>query len=309
MREIEDTLRRYPRLECAFGKPVRSFLKTNSNPLENRLIQRLYMGDENRTAQGLDMFLKNADELGLNINVPLQQLGRDLRYASIIAEIRAGIWLKERLDPESIEFIPTTEGKQTADLCLTLSGKTQFVEVKSLHESNYFGVLSDKLDERWIKDRKYSVRLDVVENADFDNPAEPPVKLSCRMKKHADLLLDHIQPCLEKKLPLKIEEENILRPFLDSLSVDRCREPSIMSGPGDSYLLDEAEPFCLHALTRGLLSRFVNQVTQAYWKLYTVRGSQPNNDRIVMVLGTDHFPFDEEVKDKLEEILATWGIS
>jgi len=309
MKEIENTLKKYPRLESAFGNPVRKYLKKNPNPLGNPLIQRLYMGDANPTAQYLDDFLKEAEDMGLNIHVPFRELGDDLKYASIIAEIRAGIWLKRTLNPEKIEFVSTTTGHPTPDLCLTISGKEQFVEVKSLHESDYFEILMYELEARCIGNPRFNIRINIIERTDFDNPTESPEKLSLRMKEHVNFLLAHVESNLDAGLPMEIEDRSLLDPFLQSADVKEYREPSIMSGPSDEYLLDEGESYCSHILSRGLLSRFVNQVSKAYWKLYEIRGSRPHSDRIVIVMSSFGFPFDKELRSKLERILEVWGIS
>jgi hypothetical protein len=150
--------------------------------------------------------------------------------------------------------------------------------------------------------------------ADFEGAAEKPRNIVEKMEKHVDALLDHIEALLEMTMPGQIEEKGVLHPFLESATIQKNvagenAEPSIMSGPTSDEKLTEPDSYCIRVLTKGLLSRFVNQVTQAYWGLYSVRGSHPFGDRIVVVVDLPGSPFDEEVKERLQSILAQWGIA
>lgn len=310
IKAVEEGLEKYPQLNSALGESIRGFVKKNPRgAIENDLVQTLY--DKSSHAAMLNKWLTEAKELDLNIEVPLKRVANELhRCSSYFDEIRTGIWIRRALSPDCIRFIE--EGNsETPDLLVVKDGETQYVEVKSLHTPDYFDIFNRLFKARSIIDKKYAKHINVVEKYDYKNPHDDPDKVEKRMREHVVRMLDYIGKRIAEDTPFEIADKQLLEPYLLAIKVIPDTTASSGSSGALGRELFESESLCTQYLLRGVLSRAINQITKAYWKLHNFREGDTVRDRIIVCIDLFNvhiFTLRENVVEMLKRIVCEWGI-
>ena len=297
------------------GTRIIEFLKTPAATLQNRLIRGLYTYKGSRAPGELNVsfrmerFLELQREKGIDYSIPLATFSGDFGWGlnSVISELRAGLMAKEEF--REARFTYLKPGKNpTPDFKIALTGGEQFAEVKSVEDASLFDIFLDKIEATAIVAPAFKGNYFLSERFYFSDPSQRARDLAPRMEDEIDRILNWLEPKLVTS-SVEITREDLDLEFVEGMVWQPGPRVALAVTPETPLEEMESNARCCDRLSRGILSRLVNQVTQAYWKLRAFRGATPNSDHIYLDIDFGCPPFEEEIREKVCGILDLWGIS
>jgi hypothetical protein len=312
---VEANLNEFPLLNKFLREPLLKSVRQPGSSLQTRILRHLYTydnklaGKTNNIAERLEKFLQQGQRAGIDFSTPLASLSTDLdwHFRSVISELRAGLAAKKQYPQSKVIYLAPSKAP-TPDFRIDSGYHDEYAEVKNVESSRFFDVFVDGVEAECVRDPRFKATYLVGERYFFEEPFETPRKLAKRMQNEVGKIFNWIEPQLGS-LPVELTCSDLGLAFVEKVIIQPSPEYLIAGLPNTPPAATEVNARCCDRLSRGILSRLINQTTRAYWKLREYRKVHTDLDHIYLDVDFGCIPFDDVIREKVHTIFKTWGIS